>query len=62
MDINTLRIAITLASLVLFIGIVMYSWSRRRDADYADAARLPFADAGPATVAPRAGRDRGANS
>jgi cytochrome c oxidase cbb3-type subunit 4 len=44
MDINTLRIAITLVSLVLFLALVVHCWSRRRTQEYHDAAMLPFLD------------------
>lgn len=42
MDINTLRIIATVASFIVFIGIVVWAWSRRRDADFNEAANLPF--------------------
>ena len=44
MDINTLRIAVTVAGLVLFLALVVYCWSRRRAQEYHDAAMLPFLD------------------
>ncbi len=44
MDINDLRIAVTVASLVLFIALMLHTWSRRRRADHEAAARLPFLD------------------
>jgi hypothetical protein len=48
MDINDLRVAVTLLSLVVFIVLVLHTWSRRRAADHAAAAALPFSgDAGP---------------
>jgi len=42
MDINTLRSIATVASLVTFLGIVWWAWSRRRSADFSEAAKLPF--------------------
>jgi hypothetical protein len=42
MDVNDLRIAVTVAGLVLFIALVLHTWSRRRGADHAAAAALPF--------------------
>lgn len=42
MDINDLRIAVTLISLVLFLALMVHTWSRRRSAEHADAALLPF--------------------
>jgi cbb3-type cytochrome oxidase subunit 3 len=44
MDINTLRVAVTVASLVLFLALVLHSWSRRRTQEHRDAALLPFMD------------------
>ena len=43
MDVNDLRIAVTLASLVLFLALVAHTWSRRRAAEHDAAAALPFA-------------------
>ncbi|MDH4482611.1 MAG: cbb3-type cytochrome c oxidase subunit 3 [Rhodoferax sp.] len=42
MDVNTLRIAVTLASFAIFIGILCWAWSRRRSQDFAEVANLPF--------------------
>lgn len=42
MDINDLRIAVTVISLVLFLVLVVRTWSRRRASEYAQAALLPF--------------------
>ena len=42
MDVNDLRIAVTLASLVLFLALMAITWSRHRKADYEAAAQLPF--------------------
>ncbi len=44
MDINDLRIAVTLASLVLFVALMVHTWSRRRIAEHEAAARLPFVE------------------
>ena len=44
MDINDLRIGVTLVSLALFIALVAHTWSRRRRDEYADAERLPFVE------------------
>ncbi len=44
MDVNELRIAVTLASLVLFLALMAHTWSRRRRADHEQAAWLPFSD------------------
>jgi len=42
MDIYTLRIAATVASFIVFVGIVVWAWSRRNEADFREAANLPF--------------------
>ena len=42
MDINTLRIVVTVASFIVFVGIVVWAWSRRNEADFREAANLPF--------------------
>jgi len=44
MDINDIRSAITVLSLLVFLGIVAWAWSSRRRAAFAEAAQLPFAD------------------
>jgi len=44
MDVNTLRIAVTLVSLLLFVGIVAWTWSQQRREAFDEAARLPFND------------------
>ena len=41
-DINILRAAATLASFVLFIGIMGWAYSKRRAGDFSEAANLPF--------------------
>jgi cytochrome c oxidase cbb3-type subunit IV len=45
MDINDVRVATTLLSLVLFLGIMVWAWSRRRHSGFEEAAQLPFLDA-----------------
>ncbi|WP_137896032.1 cbb3-type cytochrome c oxidase subunit 3 [Ramlibacter sp. 2FC] len=42
MDINTLRSAVTVAALIAFLGICVWAWSRRNQAGFEEAARLPF--------------------
>jgi cytochrome c oxidase cbb3-type subunit IV len=42
MDVNTLRILATLASLVTFIGIAGWAYWRPNRARFEEAARLPF--------------------
>ena len=56
MDINDLRSAVTVLSLVLFVVLVVRTWSRRRRAAFDEAARLPFEeeaqDTAPAVAEP----------
>jgi cytochrome c oxidase cbb3-type subunit IV len=42
MDINFLRSAVTVLSMALFLGIVVWAWSKRNQQDFQEAARLPF--------------------
>ena len=44
MDINDLRSAVTVVSLLVFLGIVAWAWSRRNKAGFDEAAQLPFQD------------------
>ncbi|MBA4178426.1 MAG: CcoQ/FixQ family Cbb3-type cytochrome c oxidase assembly chaperone [Leptothrix sp. (in: Bacteria)] len=43
MDVNDLRSAVTVALFLLFLALVAYTWSRKRKAEYDEAAQLPFA-------------------
>lgn len=42
MDVNTLRILVTVVSFILFVSILIWVWRRRNTQDYKDAANLPF--------------------
>ncbi|WP_408598004.1 cbb3-type cytochrome oxidase subunit 3 [Limnohabitans sp.] len=42
MDVNDLRIATTLLSFAIFIGILVWAFSRRNQTDFDAAAKLPF--------------------
>jgi cytochrome c oxidase cbb3-type subunit 4 len=42
MDINDYRSIVTVVSLVVFLGIVWWAWSRRNKGRFDDAAQLPF--------------------
>ena len=44
MDINDLRSTVTVISLLTFLGIVAWAWSRRNRERFDEAARLPFQD------------------
>ena len=43
-ELNDLRIAVTVLSLLVFVGIVAWATARRHGERFAEAARLPFAD------------------
>ncbi len=42
MDINTLRVIATVASFILFVGILVWAWRHRDTVDFKEAANLPF--------------------
>lgn len=42
MDLNDLRSAVTLASFLAFVGILVWAWSRQRKNAFEEAAALPF--------------------
>jgi cytochrome c oxidase cbb3-type subunit 4 len=42
MDVNTLRIVATIASLAAFIGIAAWAYYKPHAERFAEAARLPF--------------------
>ena len=42
MDINTVRIAVTVISFVTFIGILIWAYSGGASKDFREAALLPF--------------------
>jgi cytochrome c oxidase cbb3-type subunit 4 len=44
MDINDLRSIVTVVSLVTFVGIIFWAWSKKNKASFDEAARLPFGD------------------
>jgi cytochrome c oxidase cbb3-type subunit 4 len=44
MDINDLRSAVTVVSLLIFVGIVVWAWSKSNKAAFDEAAQLPFKD------------------
>jgi cytochrome c oxidase cbb3-type subunit IV len=44
MDINSLRIAVTVVSAALFCGIALWALSARNRRAFDEAAQLPFAD------------------
>ena len=42
LDVNDLRVAVTVMSFLAFIGIVVWALSRRNLAGFDEAAQLPF--------------------
>lgn len=55
-DVNTLRSATTVVSLLLFLGLMVWVMDRRRRAGYDEAAQLPFAPEADAVSAPKGAR------
>ena len=48
MDVNAFRVAVMIAGLLLFLALVRHTWSKNRQQEHEQAARLPFegADSG----------------
>jgi cytochrome c oxidase cbb3-type subunit 4 len=44
MDLNDLRSAVTVFSLLIFVAIMVWTWQRKRRDAFEDAARLPFVE------------------
>jgi cytochrome c oxidase cbb3-type subunit 4 len=42
MDTNDLRVVMTVLAFVVFVGIVVWAFSRKRKHDFDEAALLPF--------------------
>ena len=42
MGIDELRVFVTVAAFLCFVGIVFWAYNRRRKRDFDEAARLPF--------------------
>jgi len=42
MDVNTIRSAVTVITFILFLGILVWTLSKHRSADFDEAAKLPF--------------------
>lgn len=55
-DVNIWRSAITVVSLLLFLGLMAWVMNRRRSSAFAEAALLPFAEEADLVTAPRGGR------
>ena len=56
MDINLLRAIVTVATFVVFIGIVAWAWSSRNAKGFDEAAQLPFGQDEPTTPGTGQGR------
>lgn len=56
MDVNDVRVAVTVAGLVLFLALWVWTWSRKRKSAFDEAARLPFV--GDEAVRPSNEQDR----
>jgi cytochrome c oxidase cbb3-type subunit 4 len=56
MDVNDLRVVVTVVSMLVFIGIVAWAYSRKNRDSFDEAARLPFDDGEPVTRANLGGR------
>jgi cytochrome c oxidase cbb3-type subunit 4 len=50
MDLNDLRSAVTVLSLLVFVGVLVWTYSSRRREAFAAAAQLPFVEAGASAV------------
>jgi len=44
MDLNDLRSITTVISLLTFVGIVAWAWSKRNQSGFDEAAQLPFTE------------------
>jgi len=44
MDVNDLRIAVTVVSLLSFLGLMAWVWLARNRPRFDEAAQIPFAD------------------
>ena len=60
MDINTLRIAVTVIAFLLFLAIVVWAWSGARRSRFDEAALLPFDEGELEARAQQPARARGA--
>ena len=58
MDVNDLRSVVTVVSLIAFLGIVVWAWTRSNRAGFDEAAQLPFAEEQGAESASRGGNQQ----
>ena len=59
MDINTLRSVVTVIGLLLFLALVVLTYSRSRKAAFDEAAQLPFQEEGTSSTVDMAVRNEG---
>ena len=62
MDINDLRVGVTVVMMALFAGIVWWAYSDRRKAAYDEAARIPLDDDLPLSAPQIIGTEKGKSS
>ena len=55
MDINDLRVVVTVVSFIAFAGICWWAFSSKRSADFAQAARLALDDDLPTGITKKSG-------
>ncbi|QTN25152.1 cbb3-type cytochrome c oxidase subunit 3 [Rhizobacter sp. AJA081-3] len=58
MDINDLRSVVTVVSMLAFLGIIVWAWSRSNRSAFDEAAKLPFAEEQGAEGASRGGNQQ----
>jgi cytochrome c oxidase cbb3-type subunit 4 len=53
-----MRVAMTVLAFVVFVGIVVWAFSRKRKHDFDEAARLPFSgeDSDEHAISPKSGK------
>lgn len=61
MDVNDWRSLVTVAGLILFLALVAWTWSSKRQSAHDAAARLPFADSEPGGLEASAGNAQNMN-
>lgn len=62
MDVNTLRISVTVIGFLCFVAICVWAYSKRAKKGFEEAANLPFTEEDDAAGAPRSsekGKDNG---
>ena len=60
MDINDLRVVMTVLAFIVFVGIVVWAYGRKRKHDFDAAGRLPFSgeDFDERVMDPKTGKKR----